>query len=152
MCCKAGTVLNILWPAKHFSILVGNNCLICVEYTDFHISINLFTANPECRQVCVGYIFARSASLLHRKKVTTNPMHPNMKDNIFHITSSIILPRLLNLRYPVQPETLAVSYWNLWGGDHFSWPCGGISSILTVYKIDWNTVGDQDHKLCKFRC
>ena len=114
MCCKAGTVLHILWKAKHFSMLVENRHLGWFEYVDFHIQVNPFTANPGYWQMCVGYIFVWSTSSPHHDEVTTDPKSLSMKCNIFPLISNIILPKVLTLPYPEQHETLALVYWNLY--------------------------------------
>ena len=106
------TVLHILWNAKHFSLLVENNHLISSEYTDFHILINPFTANPRYWQ-CVGYISDRSVSSPRLDEARIGPMLFNVKNDMFLLGTNIILPKVLTLLYPVQPETLAVVYWNL---------------------------------------
>ena len=109
MCCKAGTVLHILWNAKHFSMSVENNYLAWFEYTDLYVLIN-----PGSWQMCVGYIFARSASSPQRDEVRTEWMLLSMENNVFPLISNIILPKVSTLLYPVQPEMLAVIYWNLY--------------------------------------
>ena len=82
MCCKADTILHILWNAKHFSMSVEKN-LVWSEYMDFHISINPFIAYPDVlTNVCCIY-FARGTSLPYRDEVTTDPMFVNVKNNIF---------------------------------------------------------------------
>ena len=100
-CCYAATVLYILWNAKHFSILVENNYQVCFQYTDFHISINPFTAIPGCWQMCVRYIFCEGRLIAISREGSNGPMHLNMKNKIFPLTSNIIHPKVLTLRYPV---------------------------------------------------
>ena len=64
--------------------------------------------------MCVGYISARSVSSPHRDEVTTDPMLLNMKNNTLSLIINIIFQKVLTLIYYVQPETLAVIYWNLY--------------------------------------
>ena len=61
--------------------------------------------------ICVEYIFVQSSSPLDRE-VKMDLMLVNMKNNLFPLISTIILPKVLTLCYPVHLETLAVIYWN----------------------------------------
>ena len=54
----------------------------------------------------------RRASPLDSDEVKIDLMLVNMKDNIFPLISTIILPKVLTLCYPVDLDTLAVIYWN----------------------------------------
>ena len=114
MCCQAGAILHILWNAKHFPMFVENNYLIWLEYTDFHIFINPFTAIIEYWQMCVRYIADKSAPSPHHDEVTTDSILLNMKNDMFLLVSNIILSKMLTLLYPVQPESLAVIYLNMY--------------------------------------
>ena len=107
----------IFWGRPNPFVLttsVENNYIVWFECTDFHILINPFTTNPGYYLMYVGYIFARSVSSPHCDGVTIDPLLLNMKNIIFPLISSIILPKMLTLLYPLQPETLAVVYWNLY--------------------------------------
>ena len=103
---------TLLWNAKRFSLLVENNYLVWFRYTDFHILINPFTANPVNWQICAGYILARSASSPDTQWGDNRP--DTMKNDLFLPISTIILPKVLNLLYFLQPQKFAVIYWNLY--------------------------------------
>ena len=60
----------------------------------------------------VEYILTESASPLDRDEVKMDLVLVNMKNNIFPLISTIILPKVLILCYPVHIETLAVIFWN----------------------------------------
>ena len=124
-------VRNVLWYGRklkcaaklmHFTYAVEcqtcfyfgreNDYLVWFKYTGFRILIDPFTANPEYWIMCVRYIFSRSASSPHRDYIMTDPILPNMIDAKFPLISTIIILRVLNLLYPIQPETLGVIHWN----------------------------------------
>ena len=71
-----------------------------------------FTTNLGFWKFCVEDILTKNASPLDRDKVTMDLMLINMKNDTFFLISTIILPKMFTLCYPVNLETLAVIYWN----------------------------------------
>ena len=111
MRCKADAFIHILWNAKHFSVLVGNELsswiwIYRLSYFDIP-----FHCQPGYWQMCVGYILARSASAPRRDEVITDLLllRYEMKYTLFHVISTIILSKVLTLL-----ETLAEICWNLY--------------------------------------
>ena len=85
------------------SYLIGKNL-------QFDFNTQTFAANPMYWQMFIGGILVRSVASPDRGEETTGLMLPDMNNDIFLRISIIIIPKLLNLRYPVQPETLPVIY------------------------------------------
>ena len=80
---------------------------------------NAFHRQPEYWQICIRYISAWSASSLHCDELSMDPMVLNRKYDIFPRISTVILPKVLARLYPVQPEMLAMIYWNLYAISQF---------------------------------
>ena len=94
MYCKAGIFSHILWNAKHLCNFVEDNYIIWFDYMEFLILINPFTTNPGYGQICVNPILTRWASPPDRDGIKTDLMLANMKNDIFPLISTIVLPRL----------------------------------------------------------
>ena len=61
---------------------------------------------------CVKCILTRYTPQLDREEVKMDLMLVNMKSDLFPLISTIILPKVLTLCYPLHFETLTVIYWN----------------------------------------
>ena len=101
-------LLHILWNAIHLSMFVENKYRDSFYDTDFLTLINPFTLKPGHWQICVEYILTRSALPLDRDEIKWF----NMTNNTYSLVSTIILPKVLILCYPLHLETLTVIYWN----------------------------------------
>ena len=75
---------------------------------------NAFYRQPEYWQICIRYISAWSTLSLHCDELSMDPMVLNRKYDIFPRISTVILPKVLARLYHVQPEMLAMIYWNLY--------------------------------------
>ena len=64
--------------------------------------------SPDVGRCVLGTFFCEGRLIATSREGSNGPMHLNMKNKIFPLTSNIIHPKVLTLRYPVQPEMLAV--------------------------------------------
>ena len=76
--------------------------------------MNPSTANPGCSRKCFEYSLAKSASSPNRDELTTDTLLVNMKNHIFPVISTVIIPKMLTICYPVELETLNLIYWNIY--------------------------------------
>ena len=80
--CVAGIVLFVLWNVKCSCMVIQENFLVWFSYTDLHIFINLFTANPRYIETCVENVLGRSATSPDQNELTMDLMLINMMGNI----------------------------------------------------------------------
>ena len=97
--------------AKHFPMLIKNDYLIWFEYTDFHI-FNSFTSHHRAlAYVCWIYFFAKSAATPRLSNNGSDHAEWYISSDFHHYSFIDVNPAL---PCKLQPERLAVIYWNLY--------------------------------------
>ena len=66
--------------------------------------------NPGYWQIWIEYILTKSVAPLDHDEMKMDLLLANVKNDIFPLISTVILPKVLNLCYPMHIETLAVIY------------------------------------------
>ena len=107
---------------------VENKYPVWFDYTDYLISINPFTTKPGYLKISIEYILTKSAMLL---KVKLDLMLVNTTNDMFPLTSVMILQKVLTLCNPVHIETLAVIYCN--SGVALKWE--KLTDVSQIHKI-----------------